>query len=121
MLPEFHPPYRWAMSEDGGELIGIAQRFGPFSFVVNTDKISKETAEDQGWDLWNDDANAGRYGILESDDWNVFCLFMVSGIDPFKKHTPEEMAKFEETARRVFGGARLVGDIAAMNQALISG
>lgn len=121
MLPEFAPPYRWAMSEDGEQLLGMAQRFGPYSFVVNTDKISRATAEDQGWDLWNDDANAGRYGILESDDWNVFCIFMIAGIDPFKEHTPEEMAAFEATARKVFGGARLVGDIAAMNQALISG
>lgn len=121
MLPAFHPPYRWAMAEDGEQLLGMAQRFGPYSFVVNTDKISRETAEDQGWDLWNDDANAGRYGILESDDWNVFCIFMIAGIDPFREHTPDEMAAFEATARKVFGGARLVGDIAAMNQALISG
>lgn len=121
MLPAFAPPYRWALSEDGSELIGMAQRFGPYSFVVNTDKISRATAEDQGWDLWNDAANDGRYGILESDDWNVFCIFMIAGIDPFNEHTPEEMAKFEETAGRVFAGAKLVGDIAAMNQALISG
>jgi hypothetical protein len=26
---------------------------------VDTDKISRETAEDQGRDLWNDRANAG--------------------------------------------------------------
>jgi spermidine/putrescine transport system substrate-binding protein len=121
MLPDFRPPYRWAMSEDGEQLIGMAQRFGPYSFVVNTDKISRATAEDQGWDLWNDAANDGRYGILESDDWNVFCIFMIAGIDPFKQHDADDMAKFEETARRVFGGAKLVGDIAAMNQALISG
>jgi spermidine/putrescine transport system substrate-binding protein len=121
MLPDFKPPYRWAMSEDGSELIGMAQRFGPYSFVVNTDKISRATAEDQGWNLWNDPANDGKYGILESDDWNVFCIFMIAGIDPFKEHTPEEMAKFDETAKRVFAGARLVGDIATMNQSLISG
>lgn len=121
MLPAFKPPYAWALSADGSELLGMAQRFGPFSFVVNTDKISRATAEDQGWDLWNDPANAGRYGILESDDWNVFCIFMVAGIDPFKEHTPEEMAKFDETAKRVFAGAKLIGDIATMNQALISG
>ena len=104
MLPPFHPPYRWAMSEDGSELIGLAQRFGPYSFVVNTDKISREAAEDQGWDLWNDPANAGKYGILESDDWNVFNIFMIAGIDPFSEHTPEEMTKFHETAKRVFAG-----------------
>src|SRR4249920_1966515 len=54
MMPAFKPPYRWAMSDDGKELIGMAQRFGPYSFVVNTDKISRPTAEDQGWNLWND-------------------------------------------------------------------
>ena len=121
MLPGFKPPYKWALSDDGNDLLGMAQRFGPYSFVVNTDKISRATAEDQGWDLWNDPANDGKYGILESDDWNVFCIFMVAGINPFKEHTPEEMAKFDETAKRVFKGAKLIGDIATMNQALISG
>jgi spermidine/putrescine transport system substrate-binding protein len=121
MLPTFKPPYRWALSEDGSELLGMAQRFGPYSFVVNTDKISRTTAEDQGWDLWNDPALAGRYGILESDDWNVFNIFVIAGIDPFREHTDEELALFDQTAKRVFGGAKLVGDIATMNQALVSG
>jgi spermidine/putrescine transport system substrate-binding protein len=121
MMAAFKPPYRWAMSEDGKELIGMAQRFGPYSFVVNTDKISRASAEDQGWNLWNDQKNAGKYGILESDDWNVFNIFLIAGMDPFKPHSPEELTKFEETAKRVFKGAKLVGDIAAMNQALISG
>ncbi len=107
MLPAFKPPYRWAMSEDESELIGMAQRFGPYSFVVNTDKISRATAEDQGWDLWNDPANDGKYGIQESDDWNVFCIFMIAGVDPFKEHTPEEMTAFSETAKRVFAGAKI--------------
>jgi spermidine/putrescine transport system substrate-binding protein len=121
MLPDFKAPYRWAMSDDGKDLLGMAQRFGPYSFVVNTNKISRATAEDQGWNLWNDAANDGKYGILESDDWNVFCIFMVAGINPFKVHTPEELAKFDETAKRVFKGAKLIGDIATMNQALVSG
>jgi spermidine/putrescine transport system substrate-binding protein len=121
MLPAFKPPYKWAMDDSGTELIGMAQRFGPYSFVVNTDKVSREMAEDQGWDLWNDSANAGRYGILESDDWNVFDLCCIAGFDPFKEHSDEEVAKFTDAAKRVFGGAKLVGDIATMNQALISG
>jgi spermidine/putrescine transport system substrate-binding protein len=121
MLPQFKPPYKWAMDDSGEQLIGIAQRFGPFSFVVNTDKISRATAEDQGWDLWNDSANAGKYGILESDDWNVFCLCAISGFDPFREHTDDEVAKFTETAKRVFKGAKVVGDIATMNQAFVSG
>lgn len=121
MLPQFKWPYKWAMSEDGKDLLGMVQRFGPYSFVVNTDKVSRKTAEETGWDLFNDPALAGKYGILESDDWNVFNIFIIAGIDPFKVHTPEEMVKFEETAKKVFKGAKLIGDIAAMNQALISG
>jgi spermidine/putrescine transport system substrate-binding protein len=121
MLPDFKPPYKWAMDEGGEQLIGMAQRFGPYSFVVNTDKVSRATAEDQGWNLWNDPANAGKYGILESDDWNVFCLCCIAGFDPFKIHDEAEISRFTETAGRVFKGAKLVGDIATMNQSLISG
>ncbi|MGE0022946.1 MAG: PotD/PotF family extracellular solute-binding protein [Hyphomicrobium sp.] len=121
MLPQFKPPYQWAMDDSGEQLIGMAQRFGPYSFVVNTDKVSRATAEDQGWDLWNDPKNAGRYGILESDDWNVFCICAIAGFDPFKVHTDEEVAKFAEVAKRVLAGKKLVGDIATNNQALVSG
>ena len=121
MMPAFKPPYKWAMDDSGKELLGMCQRFGPYSFVVNTDKISRETAEDQGWNLWNDPALAGRYGILECDDWNVFNICCITGFDPFKVHTDEEIAKFTETAKRVFAGKKLVGDIATNNQALVSG
>ncbi len=121
MMPAFKPPYKWAMDDAGTELLGMAQRFGPYSFVVNTDKVSRATAEDQGWNLWNDEANAGKYGILESDDWNVFCLCCISGFNPFKTHNEEEVAKFTETAKRVFKGAKVVGDIATMNQSLVAG
>jgi spermidine/putrescine transport system substrate-binding protein len=121
MLPAFKPPYRWAMDDKGEQLIGMCQRFGPYSFVVNTDKVSRQTAEDQGWNLWNDPANNKKYGILESDDWNVFCLCCIAGFDPFKTHSEDEVAKFTDAAKRVFKGAKLVGDIATMNQSLVSG
>jgi spermidine/putrescine transport system substrate-binding protein len=121
MMPEFKPPYKWAMDDSGTELLGMAQRFGPYSFVVNTDKVSRAAAEDQGWNLWNDAANDGKYGILESDDWNVFCICCIAGFDPFKTHSDEEVAKFTETAKRVFKGAKVVGDIATMNQSLVAG
>lgn len=121
MLPAFKPPYKWAMDDSGEVMLGSCQRFGPYSFVVNTDKVSRATAEDQGWDLWNDPANAGKYGVLESDDWNVFDICCIAGFDPFVTHTDDEAAKFEDTARRVFKGAKVVGDIATMNQAFISG
>jgi len=121
MMPDFKAPYKWAMDDAGKELLGMAQRFGPYSFVVNTDKVSRAAAEDQGWNLWNDPANDKKYGILESDDWNVFCLCCIAGFDPFKVHSDDEVAKFTEAANRVFKGAKLVGDIATMNQAMIAG
>jgi spermidine/putrescine transport system substrate-binding protein len=121
MGADFKPPYKWAMDDSGEQLLGMAQRYGPYSFVVNTDKVSRATAEDQGWDLWNDPANDKKYGVLESDDWNVFNICCIAGFDPFKEHTPEEIAKFGETAKKVFKGAKMVGDIATMNQALVSG
>ena len=121
MLPAFKPPYHWALDDSGKDLIGMCQRFGPYSFVVNTDKVSRATAEDQGWDLWNDDANAGKYGIQESDDWNVFDLCCIAGLDPFKEHTDAEVAKYTEAAKRVFKNAKAVSDLATMNQLLVSG
>jgi spermidine/putrescine transport system substrate-binding protein len=121
MLPAFKAPYKWAMDDSGQELLGMVQRFGPYSFVVNTDKVSRATAEDQGWNLWNDPANDKKYGILESDDWNVFCICCIAGFDPFKTHSDDEVAKFTDAAKRVFKGAKLVGDIATMNQSLVAG
>ncbi|MGN0915460.1 MAG: PotD/PotF family extracellular solute-binding protein [Succinivibrio sp.] len=121
MMPIFKYPYEWAMSQDGKDLLGMVQRFGPYNFAVNTDKISRKTAEEIGWKLWEDNSLKGKYGINETDDWNVAHLFCIAGIDPYKEHTPEEMEKFKETCHRIFEGAKFIGDIAAMNQALVNG
>ena len=121
MLPAFKPPYPWSLSDDGKDLIGMAQRFGPYSFVANTDKVSRATCEEQGWELFNDPGMAKKYGIQETEDWQVFDLCMISGFDPFRPHTDEEVAKFDATARRLFRDAALVGDLATMNQSLVSG
>lgn len=121
MLPTFKYPYSWAMSEDGTKLLGMVQRFGPYNFVVNTDKISRETAEKTGWKLWADNSLNGKYAINEADDWNVAHMFTIAGIDPYKEHSADEMVAFEKTCKRIFGNAKFVGDIAAVNQALVNG
>ena len=121
MLPAFAPPYHWAMSDDGNELLGMCQRFGPYSFVVNTDKVSRQMAEDEGWDLWNDGSIAGRYAVQETDDWDVFAICLIAGLDPFREHTDDEVAKYTEVANRLFKDAKLVGDIPTLNQGLVSG
>ncbi len=121
MLPAFKPPYQWSLSATGEDLIGMAQRFGPYSFVLNTDKVSRAMGEDEGWDLFNDAGMSKRYGIQETEDWQVFSICMMAGLDPFVMHTDPQVAAFEAQAKKVFQNAALVGDLATMNQALISG
>ena len=53
----------WAYG-DSGELIGIPQRFGPFNFVINTKRISRDLAENEGFYLLGDPASAPSYGVL---------------------------------------------------------
>jgi spermidine/putrescine transport system substrate-binding protein len=122
MLPEFHPPYEWAMDKSGQHLLGMAQRYGPFSFVVNTDKISRDMAEDQGFKLFLDPAMKDRYGVLTYDNWNIFHMCIAADIDPFRKHTDDEIAKLGEMAQQILNGARnLTDDLVQMNLALING
>ena len=122
MMPQFKAPYNWAMDKDGKDLLGMVQRFGPFSFVVNTDKISRSMAEDQGFKLFLDPAMKGKYGILTYDNWNIYHMCVAADIHPFKKHTKEEMTKFGEVAKQIFNGAKnLTDDLVQMNLALING
>ena len=122
MLPAFQPPYEWAMDKSGEHLLGMAQRFGPFSFVVNTDKVSRPMAEDQGFKLFLDPKMKGRYGVLTYDNWNIYHMCVAADVNPFKKHTAEEIEKFSVVARQIFNGAKnLTDDLVQMNLALING
>ena len=120
MLPEFKD-YPLAFADDG-ELIGMPQRYGPFSFVVNTEVISRAMAEDQGWNLFLDPAMQGRYGVLTYDNWNVIHMCLTAGLNPFAPVEGEDIQTFESTAEVIFGGAKLLtDDLVAMNTALING
>ncbi|MEM8949295.1 MAG: PotD/PotF family extracellular solute-binding protein [Pseudomonadota bacterium] len=122
MLPEFaDPPYALAFADDGN-LIGMPQRYGPFSFVVNTDVISREMAEDQGWNLFLDPEMSGRFGVLTYDNWNVIHMCLTAGLNPFAPVEGDDVEKFRETAAAIFGGSKLLtDDLVAMNTALING
>jgi len=122
MLPQFHPPYEWALDKSGEHLLGMTQRFGPFNFVVNTDKISRDMAEDQGFKLFLDPAMKDRYGVLTYDNWNIYHMCVAADIHPFREHTAEEVATVGDVARQVFNGAKnLTDDLVQMNLALING
>ena len=120
MLPEFKD-YELAFAEDG-ELIGMPQRYGPFSFVVNTDKISREMAEDQGWNLFLDSAMQDRFGVLTYDNWNVMHMCLTAGLNPFAPIEGDDVEKFRGVAKSIFAGSKLLtDDLVAMNTALING
>lgn len=122
MMAEFQPPYKWAYDKDMENLLGMTQRFGPFSFVVNTDKISKETAENEGFNLFLNPDMKNRYGVLAYDNWNINHMCITAGFSPFKKHTEAEFEKFDQVARQIFNNAKLLsGDLVQMNFALING
>lgn len=122
MLPNFkNPAYPLAFSPDG-ELIGMPQRYGPFSFVVNTNKISREMAEDQGWKLFLDPDMADRYGVLTYDNWNIMHMCLTGDQNPFEPMDEADMETFRKTAETIFAGARLKSDdLVAMNTALVNG
>lgn len=121
MTPEFAKPYPLAFS-DSGDLLGMPQRYGPFSFVVNTDKVSQDMAEDQGWNLFLDPAMKGRYGLLTYDNWNVIHLCLAAGIHPFQAVEGDALQKFTDMAKQIVAGAKLMtDDLVAMNTALING
>jgi len=121
MSPEFSGPYPLAFAGNG-DLIGMPQRYGPFSFVVNTNKISRATAEDQGWKLFLDPALKKRYGILTYDNWNVMHMCLTGDQNPFEPMDEAGLQKFKGTAEAIFGGAKLLtDDLVAMNTALING
>lgn len=122
MKPKFHMPYKWALSEDGQHLLGLVQRYETFDFVINPDVISPQLAKDEGWDLFNNPDFAGRYGILAYEDWNVMDICMGAGVHPFKVKTDEEVARFEETARRWIRNAKLITtDFVQLNLAILNG
>jgi len=115
------PAYPLAFSGED-ELIGMPQRYGPFSFVVNTDKISRETAEEQGWKLFLDPAMKDRYGVLTYDNWNIIHMALTGDQNPFEPMDEAGIATFRGTAETIFGGAKLLSDdLVAMNTALING
>ncbi len=122
MMKEFQGPYPYALDQSGKDLIGMVQRFGPFSFVVNTNKISRGMAEDQGFKLFLDPKLKGRYGLLTYDNWNIMHMAITADIDPFKKHSEDEFAAFEAVARKIFKGAKFLSDdLVAMNTAMVNG
>ena len=120
--PDFARLAAWTRSGDGDRRLGIAQRFGAFNLVVDTRRISLETAEDEGFSLARDPSMKGRYGILLYRDFNLFHLAIAAGLNPFQPFGVEGFRAFETMAAHWFEGAGLLSeDHFVLNQKLIEG
>jgi spermidine/putrescine transport system substrate-binding protein len=117
----FEWPYLWAMDTSGENLLGMIQRYGPSAMAVNSDLISPDTVESGGYMEMIDGA-AGQYGILDYENWVIMHTCMATGFTPFRKHTDDEMAAYEEMIFKVFKNAKKVSDDqAALARDMITG
>lgn len=119
LLPEFDRLSHWAR-DDEKNIIGVCQRFGAFNFVVNTRRIDRAAAEDQGFNLAND--RTQRFGILTYDDFNLFHICIGSGLNPFNRLDDNALRLFSNTANDWFDRAVIVSDDhLTLNRSLVSG
>ena len=120
VFPEFHHPYKWAMDLDYENMLGIVQRIGTFTYVVNTDKISQATAESEGWDLFN--GLKDRMAILTWDNWNISHMCLGAGLNPYEDKSDSDMAAFEKTCRLWFNNSKILSDdYFLLNNAMLNG
>ncbi|MFK8253962.1 ABC transporter substrate-binding protein [Ancylobacter terrae] len=110
VLPEFKWPYYWSMDDSGTKLLGMVQRFGPSGINVNTDKISKATVEDGGYDIFLADDFKGKYAVLMYDDWAIMHTAMAAGMNPFKNLSDDQIATFEKVMRKIINNAAFLSD-----------
>jgi spermidine/putrescine transport system substrate-binding protein len=117
----FEWPYHWAMDASGENLLGMIQRYGPSAVAVNSDALSPDTIESGGYMELIEGA-AGQYGILDYENWVIMHTCMATGFTPFRKHTDDEMAAYEEMIFKVFKNAKKVSDDqAALARDMITG
>lgn len=122
MIPEFKWPYKWAMSDDGENLLGMIQRYGPSGMLINTDKVSAATLEDEGYDLMLSDDFKGKYAVLMYDDWVIMHVAIAAGFSPFREITDDELAKYETLMRKLINNAAFLSDdMNAINLGMING
>ncbi|WP_245295034.1 ABC transporter substrate-binding protein [Pararhizobium antarcticum] len=110
MIPEFKWPYKWSTSDDGNELLGMIQRYGPSGMLVNTEKVSAATLEDEGYDLMLSDAFKGKYAVLMYDDWVIMHVVIAAGFSPFRELTDDEIGKYETVMRKLINNAAFLSD-----------
>ena len=117
----FEWPYHWALDEKGQELLGMIQRYGPSAMAINSNAISPDTIEKGGY-MEMIEGGAGKYAVLDYENWVIMHTCMASGFTPFRAHTPAEMETYKTNIFKVFKNAKKVSDDqAALARDMITG
>jgi len=117
----FEWPYHWALDTTGNELLGMIQRYGPSAMAINSDAISVDTIEKGGYMEMIEGA-AGKYAILDYENWVIMHACMAAGFTPFRSHTSAEMEMYKTTIFKLFKHAKKVSDDqAALARDMITG
>ena len=120
-VASFEWPYHWALDESGEHLLGMLQRYGPSAMAVSSDAVDPATIESGGYMEMIEGAK-GQYGILDYENWVIMHACLASGFIPFRQHTADEMAAFEENIFKIFENAKKVSDDqAALARDMITG
>lgn len=121
-LPAHRELFECSTRADGSAVLGICQRFGPFNLVINASAVSPAAARAEAFNLADDSAMRGRYGIMEMADFNVFHIAIAAGLDPFANLDNAALDRFALKARAWFDGAGMVSDDhTCLNRALAAG
>ncbi len=121
LLPAFGDLRKWCIDADD-QIVGLPQRFGPFNLVVNTKRISLQSARDQGFHLADDPDFSNRFAILAYEDFNLFHLCLACELNPFEKLTANEIEQVKTKASMWCQHAALISDDhLVLNQKLIEG
>ena len=117
----FEYPYHWAFDTSGEHLLGMIQRYGPAGVAVNADLIDPATIDSGGYMEMIEGA-AGKYGILDYENWVIMETCMAAGFTPFRPHTEAEMATYGDLVFKLFKNAKKVSDDqAALARDMITG
>lgn len=120
-VPEFQWPYSWALDESGENLLGMIQRYGPSGVALNSAMMDPSEVEQGGYAALIE-GHAGEYAILDYENWVIMHACMAAGFSPFRTHTEEEMAAYEEMIFKVMNNAKKVSaDAATLARDMITG
>jgi len=122
MMDRFQWPYSWAHSKKDGRLLGLAQRFAPMPFVVNTDKIDPATARKEGYQIALEHNMQGRYGVLDWRAETQHVLSVMAGVNPFGHKSARQLSDIEKFTHKVLRNAHMIdADPGKLNAALLRG